>query len=171
MQYEKESGSDVIGMIYPDEDNYPSVLDEYLSEKPKNLSHADEEFDVLGWWKFNSIRFPVLSELARDVLAISISTVASESAFSTGGRILNDFRSSLTPRVVEALLCSQDWIRKTKTTNGVETINGAKSIEEVDDLEKGILGMVIYFSVYISVIIFHLLKAFMFKCFFQVYRG
>ena len=171
MQYEKESGSDVIGMIYPDDDNYPSDLDEYLSEKPKNLSHADEEFDVLGWWKFNSVRFPVLSELARDVLAMPISTVASESAFSTGGRILNDFRSSLTPRIVEALLCSQDWIRKTKTTSGAKTINGAELIEEVDDLEKGKLEMVIYFSVYISGIIFCWLKTTMFTYFLQVYRG
>jgi hypothetical protein len=54
----------------------------------------------------NSTRFPILGRLARDVLAIPISTVASESAFSTGGRILDDFRSSLTPFMVEALVCT-----------------------------------------------------------------
>ena len=33
----------------------------------------------------------MLSKLARDVLVVPISTVASESAFSTGGRILDPF--------------------------------------------------------------------------------
>ncbi|GJR34209.1 zinc finger BED domain-containing protein RICESLEEPER 2-like protein [Tanacetum coccineum] len=49
--------------------------------------------------------FPVLSFLARDVLAIPISTVASEYVFSTGERVLDAFRSSLTP-VVESLICT-----------------------------------------------------------------
>ncbi|GJW46306.1 zinc finger BED domain-containing protein RICESLEEPER 2-like protein [Tanacetum coccineum] len=54
--------------------------------------------------ELDSPRFPVLSLLARDVLAIPISTVASESVFSTGGRVLDAFRSSLTPPVVEVNL-------------------------------------------------------------------
>ncbi|KAH0702486.1 hypothetical protein KY285_016764 [Solanum tuberosum] len=44
-----------------------------------------------------SPRFHVLAEMARNVLAIPISSVASECAFSTDGRILDSFRSSLTP--------------------------------------------------------------------------
>lgn len=95
----------------------------------KSLSHADEDFDILGWWKFNAIRFPILSQLARDVLAMQISAVASESAFSTGGRILNDFRSYLSPKMVKALLCTQGWIRRTEATTRGETA------EEVDKLD------------------------------------
>uniref|UniRef100_A0A3Q7HLV0 HAT C-terminal dimerisation domain-containing protein n=1 Tax=Solanum lycopersicum TaxID=4081 RepID=A0A3Q7HLV0_SOLLC len=72
-----------------------SELDKYLLEDQEPES---EDFDILSWWKVNSPRFPVLSQLARDVLAIPMSSVASECAFSTGGRILDPLRSSLTPK-------------------------------------------------------------------------
>nr|CAD1836463.1 unnamed protein product [Ananas comosus var. bracteatus] len=69
------------------------------------------KFDVLGWWKMNNIRFRILSKLARDVLSIPITTVASELAFSAGGRVLDDYRSSLAPKMVDALVCAGNWIR------------------------------------------------------------
>ncbi|XP_021823899.1 uncharacterized protein LOC110765131 isoform X2 [Prunus avium] len=49
--------------------------------------------------------------IAKDILAIQVSTVASESCFSTGGRVIDAFRSSLTPRSVEALICMQNWLK------------------------------------------------------------
>lgn len=64
-------------------------------------------FDILQWWKTKSSTYRVLSHLARDVLTISVSTVASESAFSTGGRVLNQFCSSLNPKLVESLVRAQ----------------------------------------------------------------
>ncbi|KAH0711976.1 hypothetical protein KY289_007935 [Solanum tuberosum] len=67
-----------------------SELDRYLLE---DQEPEYEDFDILIWWKVNSPRFPILSQLARDVLAISMSSVASECAFSTGGRILDPFKS------------------------------------------------------------------------------
>ena len=70
--------------------------------------------------KEQSTRFPILSTMTRDVLAIPISTVASESAISTSGRILDDSRTSLTPFVVEALVCTQDWLRRATPINIVE---------------------------------------------------
>jgi len=72
-----------------------------------------KDFDVLGWWKINASKYPIIAAIARDVLAMSISTVASESVFSTGGRILDPFRSTLSPLTVEALVCTQNWIRNT----------------------------------------------------------
>uniref|UniRef100_A0A803MMI1 BED-type domain-containing protein n=1 Tax=Chenopodium quinoa TaxID=63459 RepID=A0A803MMI1_CHEQI len=103
-------------------------LDKYLEEETEEEC---ENFDILGWWKFNSARFPTIGRMARDILDVSISTVASESAFSTGGRVLDPFRSSLTPRVVEGLVCAQNWLRSSPFPNIEECL------QEVEDLEEG----------------------------------
>ena len=87
-----------------------SELDVYLEEKLHPSKNTNDEFNVLQWWKHSSSKFPILSRMARDILAIPVSSVASESAFSTGGRVLSPFRSSLLPSTIEALICTQDWI-------------------------------------------------------------
>ena len=46
--------------------------------------------------------------MEKDILAVSISTVASESAFSTNGRILSDFKSSQSAESVQPLVCAED---------------------------------------------------------------
>ena len=53
----------------------------------------------------------MLSKLAGDVVVVPVSIVASESAFSTRGRILDPFRSSLSPLMVQNLVCTQDWFQ------------------------------------------------------------
>lgn len=84
----------------------------YLGE---SLEDEKDGFDILMWWKVNSSKYHVLSLVARDVLAIPVSSVASESAFSTRGRVLDPFRSSLSPAMVEALVCAQDWLRSSSS--------------------------------------------------------
>lgn len=44
-------------------------------------------------------------------MAIPVTSVASESVFSTGGRIISPQRSRLAPKVVEALMSIQAWSR------------------------------------------------------------
>ena len=51
-----------------------------------------------------------MAELATDILAILVSIVASESAFSAKGRFLSLHRSKLLPDTLEALMCAQNWI-------------------------------------------------------------
>ncbi|XP_023921965.1 zinc finger BED domain-containing protein RICESLEEPER 1-like [Quercus suber] len=48
-------------------------------------------FCILNWWKVNSSKYRLLLKVARDVLAIPLSTVAFESACSTRGRVLDPF--------------------------------------------------------------------------------
>jgi hypothetical protein len=62
------------------------------------------------WWKVNSTNFPILVEVAQDVLSIPITTVASKSAFSTEGHVIDPFQSSLAAKTMEALVCTQNWL-------------------------------------------------------------
>ena len=73
--------------------------------KPK----PEEKFDVLQYWKGQVESYPTLSRVARDVLAIPITSVASELSFSMGGRILTKYRSALLPKNVEMLVTTQNW--------------------------------------------------------------
>ncbi|GJV98702.1 zinc finger BED domain-containing protein RICESLEEPER 2-like protein [Tanacetum coccineum] len=68
------------------------------------------KLDILAWWKINGLKYPTLQTIARDILAIPISTVASESCFSTSGRLITLHRSHLKPNTLEALMCSQSWL-------------------------------------------------------------
>ncbi|XP_042486125.1 zinc finger BED domain-containing protein DAYSLEEPER-like [Macadamia integrifolia] len=88
-----------------------SQLDIYLDEPkvPFNDNEYDE-YDVLAFWKANGSRYPDVARMARDVLAILVSTVASESAFSAGGRVIDKYRSKLLPTNAEALICLRDWM-------------------------------------------------------------
>ncbi|KAH9735790.1 BED-type domain-containing protein [Citrus sinensis] len=53
------------------------------------------DFDVLQWWKMNKGKYPILAEMAKDLLAIPVTTVALESAFSMGGRTLSPYQSGV----------------------------------------------------------------------------
>lgn len=83
-----------------------SKVEQYLSvpiEDPINL-----KFNVYLWWKVNGSKYPILEKTTRDVLIVPISTVASESAFGTGRRVINEYQSSLTPCMIEALISTEN---------------------------------------------------------------
>ena len=106
------------------DENFDKYLDENYESKME-----DVKFETLGWWKANSNRYQVLFKLARDVLAVPVSTITSESAFSTEGCILDPFRSSFSPLMVQNLVCAQDWLL------ALVPISFRKSKDEVEALE------------------------------------
>ena len=79
--------------------NLRSELDHYLEE---DVMPDIKHFDILDFWR-KDFRYPTLRMIARDVLAIPVSTVASESAFSMGGRVVGPYHSRLHAETVEAL--------------------------------------------------------------------
>ncbi|KAG5028853.1 hypothetical protein JHK87_012367 [Glycine soja] len=69
-------------------------LNIYINEA---LELGQRDLDVMIWLKLNSGQFPILSNIARDFLAIVVSNIASESTFSTRGRVMDLRHSSLKP--------------------------------------------------------------------------
>jgi hAT family C-terminal dimerisation region len=55
----------------------------------------DDQIDILEYWKMNATVYPTLAMMARDVFAVHVSTVPSESCFSSENMILTDKRTNL----------------------------------------------------------------------------
>ena len=122
-----EGGEDDVEVVQKTE------LDVYLDAPREKV---DGTFDILKWWKRHSDTYKVLSDMTRDILAVPVSTVSSESAFSTLGRVLDQFRSNLGPKTVETLICAQDWLRASSICIDVKQL--------IDDMEKYEAGTYIY---------------------------
>jgi hypothetical protein len=58
--------------------------DVFILEKDGNGVDIDPEFEVFAWWKANNLKYRILSKMAGDILAISMSSVTLESAFNAG---------------------------------------------------------------------------------------
>lgn len=57
--------------------NETDEFERYLSD-PLVPRSCTEPFDVLAWWKENELKYPSVASMARDILAIPITSVASE---------------------------------------------------------------------------------------------
>ncbi|RDX65016.1 Zinc finger BED domain-containing protein RICESLEEPER 3, partial [Mucuna pruriens] len=54
-----------------------------VENSTKKVLPKSDIFNILGWWKTNGIKYPTLQKIAKDILAILISTISLEYAFST----------------------------------------------------------------------------------------
>ncbi|KAL6322444.1 hypothetical protein AAG906_008099 [Vitis piasezkii] len=116
------------------ESHTKSELDYYLEE---SILPRNSNFDVLSWWKTNGIKYPTLQMIVRDIYAILVSTVASESAFSTGGRV--------------ALMCAQSWLWKEKEERNL--LKGITADENTAAHDFATLGVVnVRYCGYIAVV-------------------
>ena len=115
--------------------NNTTDIDRYLSVETIPFED-NEDFEILEWWKKQQIKYPVLSVIARDVLTMPVSTVASEAAFSACGRVVSKKRYNLSPEAIEAVVCLKDWnladkrlhdhVREAALVTGIENLNLSK---------------------------------------------
>nr|KAJ0199824.1 hypothetical protein LSAT_V11C600324320 [Lactuca sativa] len=96
-------------------------LRRYLNEPRMTF---DKNFNILDWWKKMHCVFRSLLVWPKIIIFIilwwfvvryvihKVTTVASESTFSTCSRILDEYRTHLNTPIVEALVCTQDWVKK-----------------------------------------------------------
>ncbi|KAL6189159.1 hypothetical protein ACLB2K_040549 [Fragaria x ananassa] len=68
----------------------------------------DEDEDFAEWRSHEEV-YHVLSLIARDLLSVPASMVASEAAFSAGRRVVSKNRASLSPSTIQAVICLKDW--------------------------------------------------------------
>ncbi|KAK1426353.1 hypothetical protein QVD17_15024 [Tagetes erecta] len=92
-------------------------------------------------YTYLEMEFPVLSAMARDLLSSQASTVASESAFSTSGRVISLRRTRLSPEAVEMCICLKDHLdaidRKQHLTSLEDDIEPEAKIHD-EEVEEGL---------------------------------
>lgn len=81
-------------------------LTQYLSEAP-----APIPTDVLEWWKVNSTRYPRLSVMARDFLAVQATSVVPEELFCSKGDEIDKQRLCMPHESTQPVLCIKSWIQ------------------------------------------------------------
>ena len=86
------------------------------SNKTEYQNYFDEpnirfckNFDVLGFWKENQLKFPILASMVKDFLSIQPTSVSSERCFSQSGLIVTNLRNQLHPETVRQVMCLKSW--------------------------------------------------------------
>ncbi|CAF3389170.1 unnamed protein product [Rotaria socialis] len=89
------------------DDRRPSMsnMDEFTSWMSCNLTLDDKENDdLLGFWSKNSLSFPIISTIVRDIFAISASNTTVERTFSISKNLITDKRTRLGTEKVNQMI-------------------------------------------------------------------
>ncbi len=112
-------------------------LSAYLDSDTVN--QYDDDFNILSWWQQHKLTYHVLSILAKGVMTILVSIISSESTFNLTGRIIEDRRRSLNPKLVEILAVLKDWeladAKGQHTTENVELQNAYENMYLDDEID------------------------------------
>ncbi|KAK9199103.1 hypothetical protein WN944_014290 [Citrus x changshan-huyou] len=142
-QFYGEAISDMISILFA----FSNITAFFISMLVINYHLPYGSAATLGWQKSPQGRvlsgifpirggYPTLARIAIDILAIPITTVASESAFSTDGRVVSPHRNKLNPSTLEALMCCQSWLRAYNSSLKSEAISQFATFLEEEQEEQ-----------------------------------
>ncbi|CEL59196.1 similar to zinc finger protein [Rhizoctonia solani AG-1 IB] len=83
---------------------FPEEVRNYLDGK-----YRYKGGDILMWWKDNEPHLPVLSRIARDILAVPATSVSVERLFSRCKLVMNDYRNMSFDTARQLITCQQ-WL-------------------------------------------------------------
>jgi hypothetical protein len=108
--------------LFNEEEDYA----EHLRKRFKKVTEKDCEFDrylsnpngdnqisdIFAWWRAHSIKYPKLSQMARDYLSVPPSGCAVEREFSVSGRIATWQRNRLSPARISASMMYKSAMKR-----------------------------------------------------------
>uniref|UniRef100_A0A0D2XSY6 HAT C-terminal dimerisation domain-containing protein n=1 Tax=Fusarium oxysporum (strain Fo5176) TaxID=660025 RepID=A0A0D2XSY6_FUSOF len=105
-----------------------SELERYLRLEPQ------ETEDPIEWWMAHQGQFPMISQLALDILAIPAMATDCERSFSLARLTLTTQKLSMTTETLEKLQCLKNWVRHGAVKLGA-TIGGGEEVQwEIGDV-------------------------------------
>ncbi|RRT83765.1 hypothetical protein B296_00001221 [Ensete ventricosum] len=81
-------------------------LSQFLSEPPLPIAT-----DILDWWKVNSTRYPRLSVMARDYLAVQGTSVEPDELFTSKGDDVHKKQFCLPYSSMQSFMCINSWVQ------------------------------------------------------------
>jgi hAT family C-terminal dimerisation region len=119
-------GDDITTADFADVTAVDAEYAEHMHKRLKRGIDGESEFDIymaspnpiegvkdcLGWWKVNATRFPRLSRMAKDYLAVPPSGCAVEREFSVSGRIATWQRNRLSTDLVAASMIYRSELKR-----------------------------------------------------------
>lgn len=88
----------------------------YRLEEPASL-HTD----VLQYWREKETTYPILSAVARQVLAIPATRCPAEREFSSAGDLISQRRAALTSECAERIIALHEWHRSSNKGRATES--------------------------------------------------
>jgi hypothetical protein len=97
-----------------DSDDDRDDLQQYLSTGRRKTPAGEVYFNPIEWWIEKKADWPILAQLALDLLAIPAMAAEDERVFSSTGKLITADRNQLDENSIEAGECLRHWYRARK---------------------------------------------------------
>ena len=88
-----------------DSDDDRDDLQQYLATGRRKTPAGEVYFNPIDWWIKKKADWPILAQLALDLLAIPVITAENERVFSSTGKLITADRNQLNKDSIEAVEC------------------------------------------------------------------